>query len=53
MSGDAETLVGGEDEDRSPSPEPEYDAMGKRTNTREIRVRNKLQDRRYESNQLS
>ena len=34
-------------EDRSPSPEPQYDSMGKRTNTREVRVRAKLEAERH------
>ena len=34
-------------EDRSPSPEPEYDQMGKRLNTREVRVRKKLDEERH------
>jgi splicing factor 1 len=32
---------------RSPSPEPEYDTMGKRLNTREARVRKKLEEERH------
>ena len=32
---------------RSPSPEPEYDSMGKRLNTREVRVRKKLEEERH------
>ncbi|WRT67786.1 branchpoint-bridging protein [Kwoniella shivajii] len=31
---------------RSPSPAPQYDAYGRRTNTREIRYRKKLEDER-------
>ncbi|ESO11505.1 hypothetical protein HELRODRAFT_71408 [Helobdella robusta] len=34
-------------EDRSPSPEPIYGPDGKRTNTREIRVRKKLEEERH------
>lgn len=34
-------------EDRSPSPEPQYDSMGKRLNTREVRTRRKLEDERH------
>ena len=34
-------------ENRSPSPEPEYDTMGKRLNTREARVRKKLDEERH------
>jgi len=34
-------------EDRSPSPEPQYDSMGKRTNTREVRCRAKLELERH------
>eukprot|EP00240_Pyramimonas_obovata_P001116 CAMPEP_0118957364 /NCGR_PEP_ID=MMETSP1169-20130426/62064_1 /TAXON_ID=36882 /ORGANISM="Pyramimonas obovata, Strain CCMP722" /LENGTH=498 /DNA_ID=CAMNT_0006905439 /DNA_START=36 /DNA_END=1529 /DNA_ORIENTATION=- len=34
--------------ERSPSPEPTYDRMGNRTNTREVRTREKLQDQRHE-----
>lgn len=33
---------------RSPSPEPVYDATGKRLNTREIRKRQELEQRRHE-----
>jgi len=33
--------------DRSPSPEPQYDNMGKRTNTREVRHRAKLEAERH------
>ena len=33
---------------RSPSPEPIYSTDGKRLNTREIRVRKKLEDERHE-----
>ena len=33
---------------RSPSPEPVYSTDGKRLNTREIRVRKKLEDERHE-----
>lgn len=32
------------DRERSPSPPPIYDAQGRRTNTREVRYREKLQD---------
>ena len=31
---------------RSPSPRPQYDAYGRRTNTRELRYRKKLEDER-------
>jgi splicing factor 1 len=34
-------------ENRSPSPEPEYDSMGKRLNTRDARVRKKLEEERH------
>ncbi|KAL1429172.1 hypothetical protein MTO96_016510 [Rhipicephalus appendiculatus] len=34
-------------EDRSPSPEPIYNSAGKRLNTREYRVRKKLEDERH------
>ena len=34
-------------ENRSPSPEPQYDSMGKRTNTREVRQRLKLDAERH------
>lgn len=34
-------------EDRSPSPEPVYDNMGKRLNTREVRTRAKLEAERH------
>ena len=34
-------------EDRSPSPEPVYDHKGVRLNTRESRVRKKLEDERH------
>ncbi|OCF33493.1 branchpoint-bridging protein [Kwoniella heveanensis CBS 569] len=34
------------DGQRSPSPPPQYDAYGRRTNTREIRYRKKLEDER-------
>ena len=34
------------DGQRSPSPRPQYDAYGRRTNTREIRYRKKLEDER-------
>jgi splicing factor 1 len=34
------------DNNRSPSPEPQYDGQGKRTNTREIRMREKLMAKR-------
>jgi splicing factor 1 len=34
-------------ENRSPSPEPEYDTMGKRLNTRDARVRKKLEEERH------
>ena len=30
-------------DDRSPSPEPQYDNIGKRTNTRDLRYRKKLE----------
>lgn len=33
---------------RSPSPEPIYDANGKRLNTREVRKRQELEQRRHE-----
>lgn len=33
---------------RSPSPEPIYSTDGKRLNTREIRVRKRLEDERHE-----
>ncbi|RCI01690.1 hypothetical protein CU098_002875, partial [Rhizopus stolonifer] len=33
--------------DRSPSPEPIYNAEGKRVNTREVRVKKKLEDERH------
>ena len=33
---------------RSPSPEPIYSHDGKRLNTREVRVRKKLEDERHE-----
>lgn len=33
---------------RSPSPEPIYDANGKRLNTREIRKRQELEQKRHE-----
>ena len=32
--------------ERSPSPEPTYDSHGRRTNTREVRYRRKLEDER-------
>jgi|UniRef100_A0AC35GQH7 splicing factor 1 len=35
-------------EERSPSPEPIYDNMGKRLNTREVRKRQELEQRRHE-----
>ncbi len=35
-------------EERSPSPEPEYDTMGKRLNTRDARVRKKLEEERHQ-----
>ena len=34
-------------EKRSPSPEPQYDSQGKRLNTREVRVRAKLDNERH------
>ncbi|KAJ1036100.1 hypothetical protein NDA18_000243 [Ustilago nuda] len=34
------------DRERSPSPPPTYDNQGRRTNTREVRYRNKLEDER-------
>ena len=34
---------------RSPSPEPIYSHDGKRLNTREVRVRKRLEDERHES----
>lgn len=34
------------DRERSPSPPPTYDAQGRRTNTREVRYRKKLEDER-------
>ena len=33
--------------ERSPSPPPQYDSFGKRTNTREIRYRKRLEDERH------
>ena len=33
--------------DRSPSPPPTYDNMGRRTNTREVRYKKKLEDERH------
>jgi splicing factor 1 len=39
-------------EERSPSPEPIYDNMGKRLNTREVRKRQELEQRRHEKIQL-
>jgi splicing factor 1 len=36
-------------EDRSPSPEPQYDNCGKRLNTREVRTRQKLEMERHKS----
>jgi hypothetical protein len=33
---------------RSPSPEPIYDQHGKRQNTREVRVRRKIEDQRHQ-----
>ncbi|CAD6899000.1 unnamed protein product [Tilletia laevis] len=36
------------DRERSPSPVPTYDAHGRRTNTREVRYRKKLEDERVE-----
>ncbi|KAK0527401.1 hypothetical protein OC834_004427 [Tilletia horrida] len=36
------------DRERSPSPIPTYDAHGRRTNTREVRYRKKLEDERVE-----
>lgn len=33
--------------ERSPSPTPQYDTMGKRTNTREVRYRKKLENERH------
>lgn len=35
------------DECRSPSPPPQYDNFGRRTNTREIRYRKRLEDERH------
>ncbi|KAK9453057.1 hypothetical protein V1511DRAFT_506401 [Dipodascopsis uninucleata] len=35
------------DGERSPSPPPQYDANGKRINTREVRYRKKLEDERH------
>ncbi|KAK9471595.1 uncharacterized protein V1510DRAFT_419736 [Dipodascopsis tothii] len=35
------------DSERSPSPPPQYDANGKRINTREFRYRKKLEDERH------
>ncbi|KAF1739895.1 hypothetical protein MXB_3577 [Myxobolus squamalis] len=35
-------------EDRSPSPEPVYNTQGVRLNTREIRVRQKLEEERHD-----
>jgi splicing factor 1 len=35
------------DGDRSPSPAPTYDNMGRRTNTREIRYRKRLEEERH------
>ncbi|KAK9468684.1 hypothetical protein V1512DRAFT_233434 [Lipomyces arxii] len=35
------------DSERSPSPPPQYDANGKRVNTREFRYRQKLEDERH------
>lgn len=35
------------DGERSPSPPPQYDNMGKRVNTREFRYRKKLEDERH------
>ena len=34
-------------EDRSPSPEPSYGPDGKRTNTREVRVKKRLEEDRH------
>ena len=34
--------------ERSPSPEPTYDRMGNRTNTREVRAREKMQQDRID-----
>lgn len=34
--------------ERSPSPEPTYDRMGNRTNTREVRAREKMQQQRID-----
>ncbi|KAE8229892.1 hypothetical protein CF326_g5123 [Tilletia indica] len=36
------------DRERSPSPVPTYDAHGRRTNTREVRYRKKLEDERVD-----
>lgn len=38
----------GEEQERSPSPEPIYNSDGKRLNTREFRVRKKLEDERHQ-----
>ncbi|BFZ63788.1 Branchpoint-bridging protein [Saitoella coloradoensis] len=35
------------DDERSPSPAPQYDSFGRRTNTREVRYRKKLEDERH------
>lgn len=35
------------DRERSPSPTPQYDSQGKRTNTREVRYRTKLETERH------
>lgn len=35
------------DGDRSPSPPPQYDSFGKRTNTREVRYKQNLEDERH------
>uniref|UniRef100_A0AC35FH50 Branchpoint-bridging protein n=1 Tax=Panagrolaimus sp. PS1159 TaxID=55785 RepID=A0AC35FH50_9BILA len=37
-----------DDRQRSPSPEPIYDSSGKRTNTREVRKKHELEQRRHE-----
>uniref|UniRef100_A0A914Z408 Branchpoint-bridging protein n=1 Tax=Panagrolaimus superbus TaxID=310955 RepID=A0A914Z408_9BILA len=37
-----------QDDRRSPSPEPTYDMNGKRTNTREVRKKHELEQRRHE-----
>jgi hypothetical protein len=33
---------------RSPSPEPIYDQQGKRQNTREVRARRKIEEKRHQ-----